>query len=247
MAASGRGAEAGTRADVRILPTYFSGDYGTGIDASITYVPTIVVVSSERQEFRLTVPYISIHTSEPVVYLNGEVIGPVPGGSTSESGLGDVVAQEEVFFLAGTARRPWVSGILRLKMPTADEAKGLGSGETDYGGGIGVIQPLGGAWSLIGTGMYIARGDPAGIDFRNTRWLIFGVQWRRSRRTSWNVFYDRRQSAIRGNDDLADFSLGYERALSPGVTFRSTVYVGLSDTAEDFGIGAGLSFAGGRR
>jgi outer membrane putative beta-barrel porin/alpha-amylase len=235
-------AESGVRTDIRVLPAYFTGDYGTGIDTSIVYVPLILAVSSARQEFRLTVPYLSINTSEPVIYLDGEVIGPVPGGSTSESGLGDVFAQEEVFFVQGTARRPWLSGILRIKFPTADETRGLGSGELDYGGGLGIIQPLGPAWSLIGALQYVVRGDPAGVDFRNTAWVTIGTQWRPSKKNAWNAFYDRRQSVIEGNTDLADLSLGYDRLLSAGISFRSTVYIGLSDTTEDFGFSAGFSF-----
>jgi len=241
------GVEAGIRSDVRFLPACFSGDYGTGIDTSILYLPVILVVSSERQEFRVTVPYLSIRTSEPVLYLNGEVIAPAPGGSTSESGLGDVLVQDEVFFLRGTARRPWVSGILRIKLPTADDTKGLGSGESDFGAGVAVTQPLGSAWSLIGSWMHIARGDPAGIDFRDTSWLTLGVHRRLSEQSSWHAFYDRRQSVIEGNPDLADLSLGYDRALARGVTFRSAVFVGLSDTAEDFGVSAGVSVALGTR
>jgi outer membrane putative beta-barrel porin/alpha-amylase len=240
-------AESGVRTDLRVLPAYFSGTYGTGIDTSIVYVPLILAVSSARQDFRLTIPYLSINTSEPVIYLDGEVIGPVPGGTTSESGLGDIFAQEEFFFVQGGARRPWVSAILRVKFPTADETKGLGSGQLDYGGGLGIIQPLGPAWSLIGALQYVVRGDPAGVDFRNTAWITFGTQWRPSKVNSWNAFYDRRQSVIPGNSDLADLSLGYDRLLSPGISFRSTVYIGLSDTTEDFGLSAGLSFTPGQR
>jgi Putative MetA-pathway of phenol degradation len=233
---------AGVRTDFRILPAYFSGDYGTGIDTSITYIPLIGVVTTRRQELRLTVPYLSIHTSRPVLYLNGEVIPAAGGGTTSESGLGDIVVQDEVFVVQGTSRRPWVSGILRVKFPTADESKGLGSGEADYGGGVGVIQPLRPGWNLIGAWQYVVRGDPPGIDFRNTSWLTAGVQWRRSEQSSWNAFYDVRQSVIEGNRDLADVSLGYDRTLSPGTVLRLTAYAGLSSTAERFGIGAGFSF-----
>jgi hypothetical protein len=237
----------GTRVDLRVLPTYFSGDYGTGIDTKITYLPLILVVSSPRQEFRVTVPYLSIDTSQPVLYLNGEVIGPIPGGTTSQSGLGDIVAQEEVFFLQGTARRPWLSGIVRVKFPTADEKKGLGSGEYDYGAGLGIIQPAGRAWNILGTFQYVVRGDPPNVDFRNTPWLTIGAQWRQSAQSSWNLYYDRRRSVFAGNADLADLSAGYDRVLSHRVTFRSLVYAGLSTTSEDFGFGAGFSYVLGRR
>jgi len=80
----------------------------------------------------------------------------------------------------------------------------------------------------------------------DTSWLTVGVHWRRSDRSSWHAFYDRRQSVIEGRSDLADCSFGYDRALSRGVTFRSALFVGLSDTAEDFGFSAGLSLAGRR-
>jgi hypothetical protein len=246
MPAAAARASAATRIDLRVLPTFFNGDYGTGIETGITFVPIVLVVSSPRQEFRLTVPYLSIHTSEPVIYLNGEVIGPIPGGSTSQSGLGDIVAQEEVFFVQGTARRPWLSGILRVKFPTADETQGLGSGAYDYGAGLGFIQPLGHAWNVLGAFQYVVRGDPPGVDFRNTPWFTIGAQWRQSPRASWNVYYDRRRSVFEGNADLADLSAGYDRVLSRGVTFRSLVYAGLSTTSEDFGFGAGFSFALGK-
>jgi len=213
------------------------------IDTSIVYLPMVFVFSSERQELRVTIPYLSIRTSQPVLYVNGEVIAPAPGGSTSESGLGDVVVQDEAFLLRGTARRPWVSGILRIKLPTADDTKGLGSGEPDYGAGVAILQPLGSAWSLIGSWLYIARGDPAGLDFRDTSWLTVGLHRRLSERSSWHAFYDRRQSVIEGNPDLADCSVGYDRALSRGITLRSSLFIGVSDTAEDFGLSVGFSMA----
>ncbi|MBI1952036.1 MAG: hypothetical protein HYS34_11825, partial [Acidobacteria bacterium] len=103
------------------------------------------------------------------------------------------------------------------------------------------------AWNLIGSWLHIARGDPAGLDYRDTSWLTAGVHWRRSDRSSWHAFYDRRQSVIEGRNALADCSFGYDRALSRGVTVRAALFVGLSDTAEDFGFSAGLSLAGPRR
>jgi hypothetical protein len=41
---------------------------------------------------------------------------------------------------------------------------------------------------------------------------------------------------------MRDLTIGFDRRLSPGVGFRSAAFAGLSGTAEDFGLSAGLSF-----
>ncbi len=237
--------------DVRLLPAYFTGEFGSGIRTDITYIPLILTARTERQEFRLTVPFLSISTSEPVTFTGGEVIGGPPGGkggrgSTTESGLGDVLVQEEVYFVEGSAVRPWISGIAYVKLPTADETKGLGTGQADYGPGAAIIQPLGRHLTLMADARYVFRGRPAGTDYRNTLWLSAGVQHRLSAVSSISLFYDDRQSVLSTRENLRDVSLGYDRHLSGSVVFRSAVYAGLSNTAEDFGFSAGFSF-GARR
>ena len=225
------------------MPAYFTGEFGTGIDTDISYFLLILVASSDRQEFRLTTPYLSIHTSEPVSFIGGEFLPAGPGASTEQSGLGDIVAQEEVFFLRGDRRRPWISGSVRIKFPTADESQGLGTGEADYGPGVAIIQPVGERWTLFASAQYVFRGDPPGIDYRNTAWFTVGAQARLPRSSSLNLVYETRQSVLSDRPDIDDLSLGYDRRFSPGVGFRSAVYVGLSDTAEDYGLSLGLSFS----
>ena len=78
-----------TRLDLRFLPSYFGGEFGTGIRIHILLVPSILVVNREKHEFRLTVPYVSITASRPVTYLGDQVIERGPGGSNTESGPGD--------------------------------------------------------------------------------------------------------------------------------------------------------------
>ncbi len=242
-------AGAETRASLRLLPAYYSGDFGTGISTDITYLPLIFGMTTKRHDLRVTVPFVSIRTEEPVTFAGGEVIrrGPGGAGSTSEAGPGDVVVQEEYFFVQGTVRRPWVSGIFRVKLPTADESRGLGTGEVDYGPGLGIVLPAGRRWTLVGALQYLVRGDPPGADFRNTLWITAGAQARISDSGSVNLFYDDRQSILRGRENIRDLTLGYDRRLSPAVTFRSAAYVGLSDTAEDYGFSAGFSVRSGPR
>src|SRR5262249_5807128 len=145
--------------EIRFVPAYFSGDFGTGISTEMSYLPFILILGSPRQEFRLTLPYLSITSSQPVTFVGREIIPRSQGGRITESGLGDVVAQAEYFFVEGGRRRPWISGLLRIKAPTADESRGLGTGEWDYGPGAALTQPLGDRWNLLGEAQYVARGD----------------------------------------------------------------------------------------
>ncbi len=234
-------ARAETRSDLRFIVSYFSGDFGTGIDTHIIYVPTILVVTHEKHEFRLTMPYLSVTSSEPVTFNGDAVIERGQGGRTTESGPGDVMLQDEYFFVEGSRSRPWVSALVRVKLPTADDERGLGTGEPDVGAGFGLIQPLGERWSLLGSTQYVWRGDPPDTDFRNTLWLSFGLQRRLSGSTSANLSFERRQSVLPGRPDLSDLSLGCDHSFARKLTLRTAAYLGLSDTAEDYGVSAGFS------
>ncbi|HKY33488.1 MAG TPA: hypothetical protein VJV23_13220 [Candidatus Polarisedimenticolia bacterium] len=243
------------------LPSWFSGDFGTGVDARIVTLPFSVSASFGKHELRATLPWLSVTTAEPVVLVGGEVVGrpdevpapqvpPLPGGpagseqegETSVSGIGDLVVQYEHFFLEGDGRRPWLSGIARLKVPTADEEKGLGTGSADYGGGIGLSQPLGGRWSGFGSALYLVRGDAPGLDLRDTFWWSAGVQARLGERASIHVVYDDRQSSIRGREASRSAGLGFDRRIGDRATFRAALFAGLSETAEDLGASIGFSF-----
>lgn len=239
-------AHAQTRFDGQILPAYFTGDFDSGVDTEILYVPLIFRVSTARQDFRVTIPFLHVRTEEPVIFVGGDILPRGEGGVTTESGPGDVILKEEVFFVRGDGRkRPWISGIGRVKLPTADEEKGLGTGELDYGPGGALIQPVGRWVNLLAEVQYVVRGDPPEQDLRNTLWTSAGIHWRLSDSTSLSLVYDDRQSVIEGRENLRDLSVGYDQRLSPSVTSRVTAYLGLSDTAEDYGVSLGLSMRGG--
>jgi outer membrane putative beta-barrel porin/alpha-amylase len=235
-------AAGGARAetDLRFLPAYFTGDFGGDIPTDIAFAPLVLTVQSRRNEFRGTVPFLSIRTDQSVVFIGGEVI-PTGGGPQTESGLGDVILQDDYYFKQGSARAPWLYGSLRIKLPTGDETKGLGSGKTDIGPGAGIIQPLGTRWSLLSEVRYVFRGDPSGVDFRNTLWIDAGAQVRPSQATWLSFFYDRRESVLADRVPIEDVSAEFDVRLSPAVKLRSAVFKGLSDTAEDYGLSLGFS------
>ena len=234
-------AHAELRSEVRVFPSYSSGDFGLPGGTRVITLPATFAVISDRQEFRLTVPYLSVTSERPVMLVGDEVIGRTGGGGSTESGPGDMVAEEEHYLLVGGGSRPWLSILLTLKLPTADESKGLGTGRPDAGTGLGLIQPLGSRWHLLGETRYLVRGNPRGLDLRDTLWLSFGLQRRVSGGGSASLSYERRNSVLEDRPDIAKLVLAYDQGLARRVNLRATFFLGLSDTAEDYGLGIGFS------
>ncbi len=234
-------ARAELRSEVRVLTSYRSGDFGLAGGTRILSVPAMFAVISDRQEFRLTVPYLSVTSADPVTIVGDQVIARTGGRSGTESGPGDLVAEEEHYLLAGGGARPWLSILLAVKLPTADEAKGLGTGRPDAGAGMGLIQPLGTRWHLLGEAQYFVMGDPRDLDLRNTLWLSLGLQRRVSGGASASLSYERRDSVLRDHPDIAKIGLVYDQGLARRVNLRAALFVGLSDSAEDYGLGVGFS------
>jgi hypothetical protein len=232
--------------EFRFLPTFLTGDFGTGVESDIAYLPFVASWRGERSRVRVTVPWLSIRTSEPITFVGGDVIRRGMGGVTEASGPGDVVGEIELDLVRGGAapggRRPWVSAGFRVKLPTANEAEGLGTGELDYGPLVAVVQPVGPDWYVLGEIRYVVRGDPPAIDYRNTLWLALGAQRRLAEAGSVSLILDQRQSVLPGRETIRDLTIGYDLRLTPSVGLRSALYAGLSDTAEDWGLSAGLAF-----
>jgi hypothetical protein len=235
-------ARAESRVEIRLIPTYLTGDFGTGIDSDVTYVPLILRLRSARNDFQATFPWLAIRSSEPFTIARGEVVCRGAAGTTEVSGPGDIILEDDYVILQGGDRRPWISAGLRLKIPTASESECLGTGQADFGPQAAILQPIGERWFLLAEARYVVRGDPPGIDYRNTGWVSGGVQRRIGERSYVSLILEARQSAIRGREPMRDLTIGFDRRLSSGVSFRSAAFAGLSDTAGDFGLSAGLSF-----
>src|SRR6185503_4986518 len=60
-------------------------------------------------------------------------------GPLQESGIGDTTLRARFFLVndegRGTAK-PSVTPVVKVKLPTADETRGLGTGKVDYGFGV---------------------------------------------------------------------------------------------------------------
>lgn len=222
-------------------PTYLSGKFGSSEEIDILYLPLGFRYQTRRFDLRITVPYIRVSSREAGV-TDVRFFQFSDGKDRPEiSGLGDINLQGEFFFLEGTRHRPWLSVTTRVKLPTA-ETDTLGTGEPDVGAGFGFLQPLR-RWILFTFTEYTLVGDPPGIDFQNTLRYDAGVGFAPQPSSLLYASYYNKDSIVRGREDISDIALGWDQRLNDRVKLRTSLFLGLSDTAEDFGFSLGFSFS----
>lgn len=213
----------------------FEGDFGTDRDVTYDILTSRFRWLSSRLEWRLTVPFLRIDSGVLIV---GGVPVPGPGGDGgTEVGLGDVLARGQVWALKGTARRPWVGILGEVKLPTADEEKGLGTGETDFRAGTRIIQNIG-RTSLLFDASYTVLGDPDNFDFENIVRIGAGVAQPIGSRHQLFGYLENRTHPIPGRDDRLILMIGDSARFGERrrIRFSATALAGLSDTAADWGL-----------
>lgn len=201
-----------------------SGDYGGTVDYDDLYVPLTLTYGLRRVDLRLTVPYLEVDT----------------GTDTTASGLGDVIAGFTAYDLWHTADGSLSLGLTgKIKFGTADEAAGLGSGETDYSLQTGMYRSFGRSGLSTGVG-YRARGDTATIDLENVWFAYVGGLHAFSPRTRAGVFFDFREASVAGNDAVQELSAFVSRTMAGRWTMQVYLIKGLSDSSPDWGGGFGV-------
>ena len=228
---------------------YSVGDYGTNKDTTIVYVPfTLGVQPLDRLWLSLTLPYI-YQSSENVVVTGGGVAArkrgsgkfAAPERSTSESGIGDMLLKASYVVLEESEFIPEIAPYVKIKFPTADSDRGLGTGEFDETIGVDLskrlIDRLYGYLSLS----YTFIGDPPGTDFRNAFGWSVGAAYSVTPPLAVFAFLEGSTAISPGQSDPVELRVGAEYKLTKVLKLTGAVTRGLTDGAADWGLSAGLS------
>ena len=224
---------------------YSTGDFGSDVDTDITYVPFTAKYDLDRWFLRLTVPYLRIRGPGNVVV--GPDGNPLPvdegGGTrrTTEDGLGDIVAGVTYNVIPATATGYIFDVGAKIKFPTADEDKRLGTGETDYSLQGDLYKSVG-RWTALGTLGYRWLGDPSGIDLKNVFFASVGALYRLSDAATGGLLYDWREKTVSGSDPLHELTAYFAYKFNPNTSAQLYLVTGFSDSSADFGIGTAISY-----
>ncbi len=248
--------------DFEISPSFISGDYGTDDDVDTFYLPFIFsFYPSQKVRGTVVVPWVyqsstqvtfagamgrhSFQTVEGATDSDASGMGhhsfqTVEGSRDSESGWGDIILQGEYalllepmdsfnFLLEGT-----------VKLPTASESKGLGTGETD----VGLAAELGRTVNQVyyfGRLGYTVVGEPSGINFDNPFLYEGGISFPINPQFYLTLSLEGSTSIDDDLDDPLEGVVSGDYQWGADLSLNGFFLVGLSDGSPDYGIGIGFS------
>ena len=228
---------------------YSVGDYGTGKDTTLLYVPfTLGVRPFDRLWLNVTVPYLYQNSQNVVltgggVAVKGKSNGKLtrPATSTTESGLGDVLAKASVVLIPEKEFIPEITPYFKVKFPTADKDRGLGTGEFDETLGVDVSKLL--IASLFGylELAYTFIGEPSGTTLHNSFGWSVGAAYAIVQPFSVFAFLEGATAIAPGQDDPLDIRVGAEYRVIKALKLTGAVTRGLSNGSADWGVSGTLT------
>lgn len=218
---------------------YSSGDYGTGTTTTITSLAATAAYERGLWVYKASVPYLEIDGDVRVIPGVGRVRGG-PAPSRSEAGLGDVVLSATYAAYYNSATTLGVDLTGRLKLPTADETRGLGTGEPDFAFLVDGYKTFGRTTGFGGVGYHIL-GDAPGLPLDNVWSANVGATYKLDDRDSLGAMLEGRDRVAPGASRQRELTGFWLRRLDGRWKAQLYALIGLADGSPDWG--AGLSLA----
>lgn len=235
---------------------YSSGDYGSDTETKILSVPLGAKYVTGDWTLRASLPWMRVDGDANVVPGLGEVSNSNPKGrgrgngngggggdptaptTGTTSGIGDL---RLTAIYAVPMQGNWgvdLSG--QVKIATADEDKGLGTGANDYGVAVDLFRSFGDTTAFGGLG-YAWLGDSDFIDVDSVLSGNLGVSHKMGEGSSLGVVYDYRQPASEDSDDRSEVTGFYSFPAGEQSKMQFYATKGLSDGSPDWGAGVSLT------
>ena len=220
---------------------YSNGDYGQDDNTTVHYVPVSYQLGVSNWQLGISVPFIKLSGSGDVLFNSGGVVGrndpTALAGSASESGVGDVLLSATYQLPAFNENGFFFDFGVDVKIPTADDSRGLGTGSRDYGVKLDIYKLLG-AFTTFSTFEYKFRGNSALFtDIQDSFNVSLGFSLPINERWSSGLIYDFRQAAIGSFGDTHELVPYVSWRQSEHWSLMSYIVKGFSDDSADQAIG----------
>ena len=220
---------------------YSQGTYGTGSETKIVSIPFLLRYDRDPWKLKLTVPYLSVRGQ-------GEVI---PGigrtnrgrrGETTESGIGDTTLAATYGALVEPQSSFGLDLTAKLKLPTGDENRGLGTGSVDETLQADLYRSIDRLTVFGGLG-YTFFGHSDVLELKNAAFAEVGASTRVNATDSVGASVYGRERVVEGGARQRELTLFWNRHLTRAQRLQAYVLFGFADGSPDFGIGASALFS----
>lgn len=236
---------------------YSSGTYGTSSQTEVFSLPLSIRRMFDDGDVTLIIPYLSVTGDCDVTLLSGvpnKTGGTCPtrtiaGGRrtrttvtrTTESGIGDVLLQGRYYLLDEKKFLPTIAVLARIKFPTADRDRGLGTGEFDEKLGVQLSKTLTEKWIAFADLGYTFIGSPPGVELQDQWNYDIGAGYYITPALLGSVYYEEWTAVVSGFENPRDLYFDATYTLTPAFRVNAGFLIGLSSGAPDYGLIGGLS------
>ncbi|MDH4317958.1 MAG: transporter [Desulfobulbaceae bacterium] len=230
---------------------FSTGEYGGTTSTDTIYIPVNFKYQNDLVTLKLTTPYVRMTSeSSNVVGGGSDVIvkgssEETTGASETNSGLGDCVFSAGTALYEGDENNAWLPTVDltgKIKFPTADEEKGLGTGETDYSVESDLTW-FSGSTAYFGTLGYKFMGSPEAYELNNVGYGSVGLAYQLSPDLSPGLIYDVKQASTDSGTDSGEATGYVSYKLSDDWKFLFYGVKGFTDGSADYGVGCTVSYS----
>lgn len=213
------------------------GDYGNDIETRITYIPFIAKAKYEGWTVKVTIPYLQISGPNTVIGAGEDIVSGQVGSVVrkTHSGLGDVVIGLGYTF--NLAKRTNLNLTGKVKLPTADEDRNLGTGKFDYTVETQLSHSFKNRISVSAKLGRTFKGTPQRLDLHDLWRGGAGVGYSFGQGTNLGMNYDYHQSASDGGKPYSQVTAYVGQSLNQDWSAQLYSTKGFTEGTADYGGG----------
>jgi hypothetical protein len=242
---------------------FATGKYGTDVTTDSISIPlTVRYYPTERLDLELVIPYVyqsngtttsagmfRFKSGRSTIGSNGSGSGgqgqsqdrPESDISRSQSGIGDVTLKAGYIPWREGAVSPQVKALFYVQLPTADEDKGLGTGEFTEGLGLELSKWFD-DWYAYAESKYNFQGSSPELALKDFVSYEGGVAYQVSDRFRPTVLVKGATAPSDYSSSLAEARLEADYRLTGRAGIESYLAAGLTGDSSDFGAGISVFY-----
>ena len=220
---------------------YSQGNYGTGSETKILSIPFMARYDSDPWKLKATIPYLRVTGQGDVIPGVGRT-NQGRRGETTESGVGDTVLAATYAVLSEPKSQFGLDVTAKLKLPTGDEHRGLGTGSVDQTLQGELYKSLD-RLTVFGAFGYTVFGHSDVVELKNAAHAEVGASTRINATDSVGASLYGRQAVVEGGEPQRELTVFWNRRVAKAQRLQAYFLLGLADGSPDVGLGVSALFS----